>query len=134
MTSYASEERYSVSGTKPCNQYSVFAMNGHDIEEVNSYIHLGLTRKAKFNDNSDLITERIQLARCTAYALMGTGLKKYQRVFLLQTQRLQERFAACSVYILSGLLPIEAEIHKSQLTIFGNIIRQDYVKRDLAIR
>ena len=53
-------------------------MNGNDIEVVNSYKHLGLTRKAKSNDNSndnsDLITERIQLARSTAYALMGAGL------------------------------------------------------------
>ena len=57
-----------------CNQYSVFKMNGNDIEVVNSYKHLGLTRKAKFNDNSELITERIQLARSTAYALMGAGL------------------------------------------------------------
>ena len=179
---YAGEERYNVSETKTksmlynktCNQYSVFTMNGNDIEVVNSYKHLGLTRKAKFNDNSELITERIQLARSTAYALMGAGLhglngvnpevsvslwnlyiqprllyglesiqlsradisklEKYQRDFLRQIQHLPERVAACSVYILSGLLPVEAEIHKSQLTLFGNIIRQDCVERDLAIR
>ena len=40
----------------------------------------------------------------------------------------------CSVYILSGLLPIEAKIHRSQLTLFGNIIRQDCVERDLVMR
>ena len=39
-----------------------------------------------------------------------------------------------SVYILSGLLPIAAEIHRSQLTLFGNIIRQDCVERDVAMR
>ena len=34
-------------------------------------------------------------------------------------------------------MPIEAEIHKSQLILFGNIIRQDcveLVERDLALR
>ena len=36
--------------------------------------------------------------------------------------------------LLTSLLPIEAEIHKSQLTLFGNIIRRDCVERDLAIR
>ena len=61
-------------------------------------------------------------------------LEKYQRDFLRRIQHLPERVAMYSVYILSGLLPIEAEIHRSQLTLFGNIIRQDCVERDLAMR
>ena len=61
-------------------------------------------------------------------------LEKYQRDFLRQIQHLPERVAVCSVYILSGLLPIEAEIHRSKLTLFGNIIRQDCVERDVAMR
>ena len=73
--------------------------------------------------------ESIQLSRADI-----STLKKYQRDFLRQIQHLPERVAACSVYILSGLLPIELEIHKSQLTLFGNVIRQDCVERDLAIR
>ena len=73
--------------------------------------------------------ESIQLSRADI-----SKLEKYQHDFLRQIQHLPERVAACSVYILSGLLPIEPEIHKSQLTIFGNIIRQDCVERDLAIR
>ena len=61
-------------------------------------------------------------------------LEKYQRDFLRQIQHLQKRVAMCSVYILSGLLPVEVEIHRSQLTLFGNIIRQDCVERDVAMR
>ncbi|MEW8546332.1 MAG: reverse transcriptase family protein [Candidatus Thiodiazotropha sp.] len=180
--SYACEERYTVSETKTkvmCYNLSTreephFLLNGKDIETVNSYKHLGITRKSKINDNSELINERIQLARSTVYAMMGAGLHglngvnpevsvtmwkiyirprllyglesiklsstdisrldKYQRDFLRQIQHLPERVAACSVYIMSGLLPIEAEIHKAQLTLFGNIIRQDCVERDIALR
>ena len=73
--------------------------------------------------------ESIQLARTDI-----SKLEKSQRDFLRQIQHLPERFASCSVYILTGLLPIEAEIHKCQLTLFGNIIRQDCVERDLAIQ
>ena len=40
-------------------------------------------------------------------------LELYQRDFLRQIQHLPERVAMCSVYILSGLLPIKAEIHRS---------------------
>ena len=179
---YAGEERYTVSDTKTKSMThnlrtkaeTNFSMNGNEITNVNSYKHLGLVRKSKPNENTELITERMQLARSTAYALMGTGLHglngvnpevsvtlwnlyiqpiliyglesiqlsradiskldKYQGDFLRQIQHLLERVASCSVYILTGLLPIEAEIHKSQLTLFGNIIRQDCVERDLAIR
>ena len=53
--------------------------------------------------------------------------------FLRQIQHLPERVTSCFVYILSGLLPIVAETHKPQLTLFCNIIRQDCVERDLAI-
>ena len=49
-------------------------MNGKIIENVNSYRHLGLIRNPKLNDNVELITERIQLTRNTAYTLMGAGL------------------------------------------------------------
>ena len=147
-----------------------FLMNAKVIENVDTYKHLGLIRNSKSNDNAELVTKRIQLARNTAYSLIGAGLhglngvnreisvtlwnlyikprllyglesiqlsrtdisklEKYQRDFLCQVQQLQERVASCSVYILTGLLPIEAEIHKSQLTRFGNIIRQECVEGD----
>ena len=61
-------------------------------------------------------------------------LDKYQRDFIRQIQHLPERVASCSVYFMSGLLPTEAEIPKSQLTLFGNIIRQDCVEREIALR
>ena len=68
------------------------------------------------------------------YSRRKIGLDKYQRDFIRQIQHLPERVASCSVYIMSGLLPIEAEIHKSQLTLLGNIIRQDCVEREIALR
>ena len=79
---YADEERYTVSDTKaksmthnlrPKAETNV-SINGNEIANVNSYKHLGLVRKSKPNDNTELITERMQLARSTAYALMGAGL------------------------------------------------------------
>ena len=71
------------------------------------------------------VLESIQLSRADI-----SKLDKYQRDFLRQIQHLPERVASCSVYILTGRLPIEAEIHKSQLTFFGNIIHQDCVESD----
>ena len=182
LEGYAGEERYTVSDTKTkymiynssSKEEAHFSMKATNIENVNSYKHLGIIRKSKLNDNTELISERIQLARSTAYALMGAGLHglngvnpeisvtmwnlyirprllyglqsiklskanisrldKYQRDFIRQIQHLPERVASCSVYIMSGLLPKEAEIHKSQLTLLGNIIRQDCVEREIALR
>ena len=61
-------------------------------------------------------------------------LEGYQRRFLRQIQHLPERVASCAVYILTGLLQVEAEIHRNQLSLFGNIIRQTCVEHDLAMR
>ena len=49
-------------------------MNGKVIDIVDTYKHLGLIRNSKLNDNAELITERIQLARNTANSLIGAGL------------------------------------------------------------
>ena len=38
------------------------------------------------------------------------------------------------MYILSGQLPVEAEIHKRRLTLYGNIVRKECVEKDLARR
>ena len=78
---YAGEERYTVSDTKTKTMIhnlrtkaeTNFSMNGNDIENINSYTHLGLVRKSKPNDKTELITERKKLARSTAYTLMGAG-------------------------------------------------------------
>ena len=37
-------------------------------------------------------------------------------------------------FILSGQLPVEAEIHKRRLSLYENIVRMDCVERDLAYR
>jgi hypothetical protein len=41
-----------------------------------------------------------------------------------------------AIYILTGLLPIEAQIHIKALTLFGNVCRQDEacIEKQLAIR
>ena len=54
--------------------------------------------------------ESIQLSRTDK-----SKLEKYQRDFLRQIQHLPESIASYSVYILTGLLPIEAEIHSLSL-------------------
>ena len=61
-------------------------------------------------------------------------LEKYHRQFLRQIMHLPERTSIEGIYLLSGRLPIEMEIHKKQLTMFGNIIRSDCTERNLAIR
>ena len=61
-------------------------------------------------------------------------LEKYHRQFLRQIMHLPERTSIEAIYLLSGRLPIEMEIHKKQLTMFGNIIRSDCTERNLAIR
>ena len=38
------------------------------------------------------------------------------------------------MYILSGQLPVEAEIHKRRQTLYGNIVRKECVEKDLARR
>ena len=163
QSEYTKKERYKVSDTKTKTmvfnsksnmENSKFTMNGNIIENVETYKHLGIIRNSKMTNNTKLIEERIQLARNTAYALMGArlhglngvnpgvslslwktyirpwllyglestklskpdllNLEKYQKDFLRRIQHLPERVAMCSVYSLSGLLPIEAEIHRSQ--------------------
>ena len=60
-------------------------------------------------------------------------LEGYQQRFMRQIQHLPERVSSCAVYILTGLLPVETEIHRNQLSLFGNIIRLNCVEHDLAM-
>ena len=57
-----------------------------------------------------------------------------QRTLIRQILHLPERVASSAMYILSGQLPVEAEIHKRRLTLYGNIVRKECVEKDLARR
>ena len=61
-------------------------------------------------------------------------LDKFHKDILRRMQHLPERTALSAVFGLAGQFPIEYEIHKRQLSLFGNIIREDCVERELAIR
>ena len=61
-------------------------------------------------------------------------LEVYQRTLLRQLLHLPERVATSAIYILSGQLPVEAEIHKRKLSLYGNMVRNDCVERELAHR
>ena len=52
----------------------------------------------------------------------------YQRKVIRQLLPLPERAATSVIYVLSGQLPVEAEIHKRRLSLYGNIARNDLLK------
>ena len=61
-------------------------------------------------------------------------LELYQRTTIRQILHLPERVATSAIYILSGQIPVEAEIHKRRLCMYGNILRNDCIERELAYR
>ncbi|CAG2213888.1 unnamed protein product [Mytilus edulis] len=68
------------------------------------------------------------------------ALSSYFKQLLKRIQHLPERTADSATYLLSGQMPIEAEIDKRTLTLFGNIIRNPntvefkLAQRQLAIK
>jgi hypothetical protein len=136
--------------------------------------HLGIIRT---NDgkNGKTLDSRIQLARRTAYALMGAGLhglhglspqvslqilstyviprltfgletlvlsksdiSKLERVYVRYLKALQglpDSTATNVVYLLSGTLPLEAQLHIAALTfIAGMCRRENSLERDILLR
>ena len=73
--------------------------------------------------------ESINLSNCDI-----KKMELYQRTLIRQILHLPERVASSAMYILSGQLPVEAEIHKRRLTLYGNIVRKECVEKDLARR
>ena len=61
-------------------------------------------------------------------------LELYQRKVLRQILHLPERVASCAIYILSGQVPLESDLHKRRLSLYGNIVRNDCIERELATR
>ena len=45
---------------------------------------------------------------------------------------LPESVASSAMYILSGQLPVEAEIHKRRLTLYWDIVRKECVEKDMS--
>ena len=68
--------------------------------------------------------ESINLSKCDIQ-----NLELYQRKVIRP-----ERVATSAIYVLSGQLPVEAEIHKRRLSLYGNIVRNDCIERELAYR
>ena len=61
-------------------------------------------------------------------------MELYQRKVIRQLLHLPERVATSAIYVLSGQLQVEAEIHKRRLSLYGNIVRNDCIERELAYR
>lgn len=67
-------------------------------------------------------------------------LEVFYRRFLKQILSLPKTVANPAVYILSGTIPIEGQIHKRILTLFGNICRldnaieKDVIRRQLSVK
>lgn len=182
---YAYKEHYNVSETKTkimningkvgdnVNRECIF--NGQPLGMASEYKHIGVTRQSNLKAaNKKLVEERIQMARRTAYALMGAGfhghnglnpkvltimynlyvlprllygletvtllqkdidnLNKFHKNILRQIQNLPERTAVPIIYGLVGQFPIEFELHRRQFSLFGNIVREDCIERELAAR
>ncbi|XP_045215288.2 uncharacterized protein LOC123565485 [Mercenaria mercenaria] len=186
--SFAKEERYllqptktvalKLSGSKRKIKDSLsdqcFSMNDGNLANVNSAVHLGITRTTSVQETAENNTMgNIVKARRAMYSLMGAGLHGHNgldhetsitlyRVYVLpvltygielftpsQKQiEVLERFhkkslkqilslpmntADPSVYILSGLLPMEALYHLKVLNFFNNICNQksDSTEREI---
>lgn len=52
-------------------------------------------------------------------------LEKFQKKMIKQLLSISSNTPDPAIYILTGLLPIEAQIHVKALTLFGNVCRQD---------
>ena len=126
--------------------------------------HLGINRYS-IQTTNNLVSDRIQLGRRTAYSLMGVGfhgtnglnpktsmhlykvyviprflyglevvdinakhleqLSKFHLTNIRSLQSLPQRTATPAVYLLAGILPIEALIHLRMLSLLGTILRSD---------
>ena len=61
-------------------------------------------------------------------------ITQFHKKFLKQIMHLPDRTADAAVYMLSGQIPVEGEIHKRTLGALGGILRSDSVERRLAER
>ena len=61
-------------------------------------------------------------------------LNQFPKTFLKQVMHLHERTAGTAVYILSGQLPLVADLHKRVLGTLGSVLRSNSIERELAER
>ena len=63
-------------------------------------------------------------------------LELYQKKLVKQILSVPTNTPDAAVYILSGLLPVEAQIHKRKLTFFNNVCHQpaNSIEKQLAVR
>ncbi|CAC5422924.1 unnamed protein product [Mytilus coruscus] len=174
MDRYAKEHHYKIHPTKteiidcPKHKSSYnWTMGGKVVKTTDCSEHLGIKRTDGKEHNFN-IKERIQTARRTKYALMGSGvhgtnglnpaisyqiyktyviprltyglevlpltksnieeLEIFHRKNLRHLQSLPERTSNAVVLLLLGALPIEAEIHKGQLSLLYSIVSCDNSK------
>ena len=59
-------------------------------------------------------------------------LNQFHKKFLKQVMHLHERTADAAVYILSGQLPLVADLHKRVLGMLGSVLRSNSIERELA--
>ena len=171
---YAKEHHYKIHPTKTeiidCSKIKTdynWTMDGKKVKTTDCSEHLGVKR-TDGSENNFNVKDRIQTARRTRYALMGSGvhgtnglnpeisyqiyrtyviprliyglevlpltksnledLEKFHRKNLRHLQSLPERTSNAAVLLFLGALPIEAEIHKRQLSLLYSIITCDNTK------
>ena len=61
-------------------------------------------------------------------------LNQFHKKFLKQIMHLQERTADSAVYLLSGQLPLVADLHKRVLGTLGSVLRSSSIERGIAER
>ena len=61
-------------------------------------------------------------------------LNQFHKKFLKQVMHLQERTADSAVYLLSGQLPLVADLHKRILGTLGGMLRSSSIEREIAER
>ncbi len=62
------------------------------------------------------------------------NLNIFNQDLLRQIQGLYDSTANKAVYLLSGTIPVEADLHKRILCLFGQVPRQEGTLRDIALR
>ena len=87
VSAYSRRERYVINPTKTTitvypgnniksnsNKISTWKLGSTEIHPTDSFTHLGISRKSGKLSPDELVSQRIQLAQRTCYALMGAGL------------------------------------------------------------
>ena len=111
-----------------CTVYDLMGAGFHGLNGVNPEVSISMWQT--------YVRPRLMYGLLSVYLSKGdiSKLELYQRKVLRQILNLPERVASCAIYILSGQLPLEADLHKRRLSLYGNIVRNDCIERELATR